>query len=123
MTAAFQPDLSPLGPLWLSALVATLPLVTVFVTLGFLKWKAHYAGLTGLAVALLVAILAYQMPVSYALGAGVQGMFFGLFPIMWIVFNAIVLYQLTVASGRFEDLRAVFDVISDDPRVQAIVIA
>ncbi|GMA39129.1 L-lactate permease [Mobilicoccus caccae] len=123
MITAYQPDISPLGPLWLSALVGMLPLATVFVTLGLLKWKAHYAGLTGLAVAVLVAVLAYHMPVAHALNSGVMGMVFGLFPIMWIVFNAIVLYQITVVSGRFEDLRAVFDLISDDPRVQAIVIA
>ena len=123
MIAAYQPDLAPLGSLTLSALVACLPLVTIFVTLGALKWKAHYAGLTALGVALLIAILAYRMPVGYALNSAVLGGVFGLFPIMWIVFNAIVLYEVTVASGRFEDLRKVFDLISDDPRVQAIVIA
>ncbi|GAB94220.1 lactate permease [Kineosphaera limosa] len=124
MIAAYQPDLAPLGgSLALSALVACLPLLTIFITLGGLRWKAHIAGLTALGVALLVAILIYRMPPLLAFGSAVQGGVFGLFPIMWIVFNAIVLYEITVHSGRFEDLRKVFDLISDDPRVQAIVIA
>ncbi len=119
----YQPLLNPLGSLALSALVACLPLVTIFVTLGVLKWKAYIAGLTALAVSLLVAIAVYKMPALLALNSAAEGAVFGLFPIMWIVFNAIVLYEITVASGRFEDLRQVFDLISDDPRVQAIVIA
>ena len=123
MIAAYQPELAPLGSLALSALVACLPLLTIFITLGALRWKAHIAGLTALAVALLVAILVYKMPALLALNSAVEGGVFGLFPIMWIVFNAIVLYEVTVVSGRFEDLRRVFDLISDDPRVQAIVIA
>ncbi|UWF78601.1 L-lactate permease [Microbacterium sp. EF45047] len=124
MAGAFQPDLHPVADsLTLSALVAALPLLTVFVTLGLLRWKAHWAGLTALAVAILVATAAFKMPVGLAALAATQGAAFGLFPIMWIVFTAIVLYQVTVASGRFEDLRATFHLISDDPRIQAIIIA
>jgi len=120
----YTADLAPIAHslLW-SSLVAILPLLTVFVTLGVLKWKAHWAGLSGVLVALLVAVLAYGMPVNLALLSGTEGFVFGLFPIMWIVLNAIWLYELTVASGRFEDLRLVIDRISNDPRVQAIIIA
>ena len=119
----FTPPISPLGPLWLSAIVALLPLVTVFITLGWLRWKAHWAGLTAVAVAILVAIFAGGMPPVMALLSATQGAVFGLFPIMWIVFTAIALYQITVVSGRFEDLRGVFALVSDDPRVQAMLIA
>ncbi|QIM21771.1 L-lactate permease [Phycicoccus sp. HDW14] len=120
----FRPELTPVGgSLTLSALVALLPLVTVFVTLGVLRWKAHWAGLTAVAVAVLVAWLAFGMPVHLAVLSATQGAAFGLFPIMWIVFTAILLYQVTVRSGRFEDLRATFHLISDDPRIQAIIIA
>ena len=120
----YTPDLAPVAHslLW-SSLIAFLPLLTVFVTLGVLKWKAHWAGLTGLAVALIVAVVAYGMPVNLAALSATEGFVFGLFPIMWIVLNAIWLYELTVASGRFEDLRLVIDRISDDPRVQAVIIA
>ena len=85
--------------------------------------KAHWAGLAGLAVAIIVAVSAYRMPVGLALLAATEGAVFGLFPIMWIVFAAIWLYQLTVVSGRFEDLRTAFGHVSDDPRIQAIIIA
>ncbi len=119
----FTPQISPLGPLWLSAIVALLPLITIFVTLGWLRWKAHWAGLTAVAVAIIVAVAAGQMPFGLAFLSATQGAVFGLFPIMWIVFTAIALYQITVVSGRFEDLRGVFALVSDDPRVQAMLIA
>ena len=122
--SAYQPDLSPVADsLALSALIALLPLVTVFVTLGVLKWKAHWAGLSAVLVAIIVAAVFFGMPVQLAALAATQGAAFGLFPIMWIVFTAILLYQVTVRSGHFEDLRATFHLISDDPRIQAIIIA
>lgn len=124
MPTAYQPPLAPIaGSLWLSALVAVLPLASIFVTLGLLRWKAHWAGLTALAIAVIVAIAGFQMPTSLAILAAGEGAAYGLMPIMWIVFSAIVLYQVTVVSGRFEDLRAAFHLVSDDPRVQAIIIA
>jgi lactate permease len=119
----FQQDLAPLGSLTVSALVALLPLLTIFVLLGALRVKAHWAGLAAVAVAIVVAIAAYGMPPGLALLSATEGAVFGLFPIMWIVFTAIWLYQLTVVSGRFEDLRSAFNRLSDDPRVQAIIIA
>ena len=119
----FQQELAPLGSLTGSALVALLPLLTIFILLGGLRWKAHWAGLAALGVAIVVAVVAYGMPVGLAVLSATEGAVFGLFPIMWIVFTAIWLYQLTVVSGRFEDLRAAFHLISDDPRAQAIIIA
>ncbi|WP_257955669.1 L-lactate permease [Nocardioides sp. B-3] len=116
----YTPDLSPLGDslLW-SAPAGTLPLLTIFVTPGWLRWKAHWAGLSALGVALLMAVLVWGMPVDLALLAATRGAAFGLFPIMWIVLCAIWLYELTVRSGRFDDLRHLINVISDDPRIQS----
>jgi lactate permease len=120
----FRQKLAPVGgSLALSALVALLPLIVVFVLLGVVRTKAHVAALAGLATALVVAVAAYAMPVSLAVLSATQGGVFGVFPIMWIVLCALWLYQLTVTSGRFEDLRATFDVVSEDPRVQAVLIA
>ncbi|MEU4685157.1 L-lactate permease [Streptomyces xinghaiensis] len=120
----YQPDLSPIADsLGLSALVAALPLLTLFVLLGGLRMKAHWAGLVSLAVAVLVAVAGYGMAPGLALLSATQGAAFGLFPIMWIVLTAIWVYQLTVVSGRFEDLRRAFGLISDDPRIQAVIIA
>ena len=80
-------------------------------------------GSSSLAVAIVVAIVVYGMPVGQALDAGLEGAVFGLFPIMWIVINAIWIYNMTVDSGHFAVLRRSFGTVSDDQRVQAIIIA
>ena len=110
----YQQELAPLGSLTVSALVALLPLLTIFILLGGLRWKAHWAALASLAVAILVAVIANGMPVGLALLSATEGALFGLVPIMWIVFTAIWLHQVTVISGRFEDLRAAFHLIQGD---------
>ncbi|WP_130866453.1 L-lactate permease [Acidipropionibacterium timonense] len=120
---AFRPDTNPLGHQWLSALVALLPILAMLITLGALRWKAHWAGIFSWAVALVVAITAFKMPVLMALSTSVQGFLYGLFPIVWILLSAIWMYQVTVISGRFDDLRRTFFLISDDPRVLGILIA
>lgn len=120
----FVQQLEPVADsLALSALVASLPLVTVLVLLGAVRVKAHRAGLVGLAVAVLVAWLAYGMPLGQTLSAGAQGVLFGLFPIMWIVVNALWVYRMTVRTLHFDILRRSFGRLSDDPRIQALVIA
>ena len=111
------------GSLVWSSLVAVLPLLTLFVLLGGLRVRAWLASLIGLAVALLVAIFAYGMPVGQALLAGTEGAVFGFFPILWIVINALWIYQMTVVTGHFDVLRRSFGSVSDDQRVQAVIIA
>ncbi|MFL6003794.1 MAG: L-lactate permease [Nocardioides sp.] len=124
ISASFQQDPQPVGDsLFLSALCGAIPLVTLFVLLGGLRLKAWLAGLISLGVALLVAILLFAMPVGQALLAATEGAAFGFFPIMWIVINAIWVYNLTVASGHFDVLRRSFEKVSADQRIQAIIIA
>ncbi len=119
----FQPDIWPFASHFLSAMVALLPLLTVFLLLGVLRIKAHWSGLAGLGVAILVAIFAYKMPVAMALSSGLEGIMFALFPILWIVLTAVWFYELTVVSGRAEDLRGALYMVSDDPRILAVLIA
>lgn len=120
----FEQVLDPVGDsLGLSALCAVLPLLTLFILLGVLKIKAWLSGLVSLGVALLVAIVFYGMPVDQALLSGTEGAAFGFFPIMWIVLNAIWVYNLTVTSGHFDVLRRSFEKVSPDLRIQAIIIA
>ncbi|SCL31310.1 lactate permease [Micromonospora rhizosphaerae] len=107
----------------LSAIFAVLPLLTLFVLLGVLKVKAWLAGLISLAVALVVAIAVYAMPVGQAVLSATEGAAFGFFPILWIVINAIWVYNLTVESGHFDVLRRSFERVSPDMRIQAIIIA
>lgn len=121
--ATFQPNPDPLGQQWGSALVALIPIVVMLVTLGGLRWKAHIAGLTSWALALIIAVTVYSMPVTTALATSAHGFLYGLFPIVWILLCAIWMYQVTVVSGRFADLRATFYLISDDPRVLGLIIA
>ena len=117
MATPYTPDVTAVGDsLFLTAMVSIIPLLVVFVFLGILKTKAHWAGLAGLAAAVLVAILAFGMPVDLSLLAASQGILYGLFPIMWIVLAAIWLYELTVISGRFEDLRTSFNRVSPESR-------
>src|SRR5215213_5816106 len=111
------------GSLTLSALVAVVPLVTLFVLLGVLRLKAWLAGLISLLVALVLAIIAFKMPVGQALLSATEGAAFGFFPILWIVINAIWVYNLTVVSGHFDVLRRSFEKVSPDQRIQAIIIA
>ncbi|MDX2340606.1 L-lactate permease [Micrococcus sp. M4NT] len=112
------------GSLGLSALLGTLPLITFFALLLALKAKAWQAALASLAVALLVAVLGFGMPAGLALLSATQGAVFGLLPIVWIVVMALWFYQVTVLSGRFEDMRAIFDSVGGgDVRIQAVLIA
>ncbi len=120
----YRQILDPVGDsLGLSSIFATLPLLTLFLLLGVLRMKAWMAALLSLLVAILVAVLVYPMPVGQSLLAATEGAAFGFFPIMWIVLNAIWLYNMTVATGHFDVLRRSFATVSDDQRVQAIIIA
>ncbi len=120
----YQPVLDAVGgSLFLTALVAMLPLLTLFVLLGGLRLTAWKAALISLAVAVLVAVIAYRMPAVQALLAGTEGAAFGFFPILWIVINAIWVYNMTVVTGHFDVLRRSFAKVSDDQRIQAVIIA
>ena len=120
----YQQDLSPVSDsLGLSSIFAVLPVLTLFVLLGVMRLKAHWAALISLGVAILVAIAVYGMPVGQTGLSASEGATFGLFPIMWIVIAAMWVYNMTVESGHFDVLRRSFGAISDDQRVQAIIVA
>ncbi|AKK05597.1 L-lactate transport [Corynebacterium mustelae] len=112
------------GSLGLSALVACIPLVTFFIMLIGVKARAHVSAAVATLAAILVAIFGFNMPTDLALMSALRGGLFGLLPIVWVIVMAIWFYQITVASGRFEDLRRTFDKLGDgDVRIQAILIA
>ena len=111
-TQDFDPVSDSLG---LTAIFAALPLITLFVLLGGLKMKAHWAALISLGVAMLVALIVYGMPAGQTGLSGAEGAAFGLFPIMWIVVMAIWVYNMTVETGHFAVLRRSFGAISDRP--------
>jgi lactate permease len=111
------------GSVALSVIFASLSLLTLFVLLGAVRMRAWLAGLISLGVALVVAVAVYGMPVGQALLSASEGAAFGFFPILWIVINAIWVYNLTVVSGHFDVLRRSMERVSPDLRIQAIIVA
>ena len=111
------------GSLALSALVATIPLLTFFIMLLVVKARAHWSALVALAASILVASFGFMMPFDLAGLSALRGAIYGLV-ICWVILGAIWFYQITVLSGRFEDLRRTFDRLGGgDLRIQAILIA
>ena len=121
----FHQLLTPVGDsLAWSFLVAVLPIATVLVLLGILKRPAWQAALAGLIVGLIIAVTVWDMPAHIALAAAANGGVFALWPVMWIVVNALFVYNIAVSSGRFDAFRAwIIKHLPNDRRVVLIVIA
>ena len=120
----FRQLLTPVGDsLGLSFLVAILPIVAVLVLLGLLRRPAWQAALAGLIVGLIVAVSGWHMPIGLAVAAVLNGAVFALWPVMWIVVNALLLYNIAVRSGRFDAFRAwVIANLPNDRRVVLVVV-
>jgi lactate permease len=106
-----------------SSIFALLPLVVLFVLLGIVRMKAQWASLITLAVAIVVAVAVYSMPFGQAGDSALEGAAFGFWPIMWIVINALWIFNMSEATGHFAVLKRAFTAVSDDMRVQVVVIA
>ena len=120
----WQPNYTPVAAsIPLSALAASLPILSLLLLLGVLRKPAWLASLIGLGTAVVVAALVYGMPAGRLLGAVTNGAAFGLFPIGWVVFAAILLYRITLESGKFEILKNSIGHLTADPRLQALLIA
>lgn len=121
MTTWIQ-NYDPTGNIWLSALVAVIPIAFFFLALTKLKMKAITAGAYTLAITIVLAILFYKMPITMTLSSAVYGFGFGLFPIAWIIIAAVFLYKVTVNTGQFDIIRTSVVSITDDQRLQVILI-
>ena len=113
----------PLHSLLSSALVAAVPVVLLLVLLAVWHVRAHLAALAGLLTAIGIAIVVFGMPAAVALSAAGTGAAFGLFPIGWIVLNAVFTYRLAVETGTFEEIKTQIAKLSADSRIQALLIA
>ncbi len=113
----------PLGSLGLSALVAAIPLFILLYMLGIRRSKGQHAAFFATLAAVILAIAVWGMPVSLAVMATLNGMFFGLFPVVWIIITAIWVYNMSVESGEFEIIKNSLACITDDRRLQALFIA
>src|SRR6266446_9043338 len=120
----WQQNYEPVGgSLGLSAAVASIPILVLFFMLGVRRKPAWMAALTALAVAFVLSVVAYRMPVQLAVLSTVSGAAYGIFPIAWIVFASILLYRLAVDSGKFEIIKDSIGGLTSDRRLQAIFIA
>jgi L-lactate transport len=120
----WQHNYTPLaGSLALSTLVAAIPIFTLLILLGVLRKPAWMAALSGLGAASLVALAVYGMPIDKLLLAITYGAAFGLFPIGWVVFTAILLYNITVQTGKFQLVKDSVGRLTEDRRLQALLIA
>ena len=111
------------GSLGISALVAAIPIVVLFVMLGVLRRPAWVSAMAALVSALVVALFAYGMPADLAIISTIYGAAYGVFPIAWIVFASIMLYRLAVDTGKFEIIKDSVGSLTDDRRLQAMFIA
>lgn len=119
----WQQNYDPFHNIILSCLVASIPVIVMLVLLGFMHMKAHYAAALGLLSALVISIFVFGMPAQMAGLAAGYGALFGLLPIGWIVLNIIFLHQLTEEDGSFKVLQHSLSSITDDRRLQLLLIA
>jgi lactate permease len=113
----------PLGHWLLSTILAAVPIVVLLGTLALFRMKAHYSAMLGLVTALLIAVGIFHMPVKMASITAIYGALYGLFPIGWIILNVIFLYRMTLQTGRFKVLQESMTGITQDCRLQLLLIA
>ena len=120
----WQHNYEPIGgSLGVSALVAAIPIIVLFVMLGVLRKPSWMSALAALASGLIVALVVYGMPTNLAIISVVYGAAYGMFPIAWVVFSSIMLYRLVVDTGKFEIIKNSVGGLTDDRRLQAMFIA
>lgn len=122
MQEVWLQNYDPAGNIWVSALVALIPIVFFFVALTKLRLKGYVAGTITVLLALAIALFFYRMPVSSALASVVYGFFYGLWPIAWIIVAAVFLYKVSVKTGQFDVIRRSILSITEDQRLQLILV-
>ena len=123
MFSQFVQDYAPIGNTFVSAIFAALPILVLLIMLGILRTAAHWAAAAALLSAILVALIVYGMPFGLTISATAYGAAFGLWPIAWIVLNAIFIHNLTVETGAFDVVRDSLSSLTTDRRLQALIIA
>jgi lactate permease len=111
------------GSIWWTAGLALIPILYLFWALAVQKMKGYVAGLTALLVTALLAMIFFRMPVAMTTMISSYGAVYGFMPIGWIILTAVFLYKITVKTGQFEIIRSSIVAITDDRRIQAILIA
>src|SRR5665647_2936114 len=120
---AWTQEINPINNIAISAIIASTPIIFIFWALIIKKMKGYMASLLTAIVAILVAIFVYGMPVSLSLLSTIHGAFYGFFPICWIIIGAVFLYNVSVKSGQFEIIKSFMASITNDRRLQALLVA
>lgn len=118
----WQQIYDPMGNIWLSSAIALIPIIFFFLALAVFRLKGSLAGTITVILALLVALFLYQMPVTLALSSAIYGFFYGLWPIAWIIIGAVFLYKVTVKTGQFDIIRSSILSLTEDQRLQMLLV-
>ena len=122
MLQQWQQIYDPMGNIWLSSLIALIPIIFFFLALAIFRMKGSVAGTITVILALLVSLFSYQMPVVMAFASMIYGFFYGLWPIAWIIIGAVFLYKISVKTGQFDIIRSSILSITEDQRLQMLFV-
>lgn len=122
MLQQWQQIYDPMGNIWLSSAIALIPIIFFFLALAVFRLKGSVAGTITVALALTVSLFAYQMPAAMAFASMVYGFFYGLWPIAWIIIGAVFLYKISVKTGQFDIIRSSILSITEDQRLQMLLV-
>ncbi|WP_291356117.1 MULTISPECIES: L-lactate permease [unclassified Acinetobacter] len=122
MLQQWQQIYDPMGNIWLSSLIALIPIIFFFLALAVFRMKGSVAGTITVILALLVSLFSYQMPVMMAFASMIYGFFYGLWPIAWIIIGAVFLYKISVKTGQFDIIRSSILSITEDQRLQMLLV-
>ncbi|OTH00908.1 L-lactate permease [Acinetobacter sp. ANC 4973] len=122
MLQSWQQIYDPLGNIWISSFIALIPIIFFFLALAVFRLKGSVAGTITVVLALLVSLFAYQVPVTIAFASMIYGFFYGLWPIAWIIIGAVFLYKISVKTGQFNIIRSSILSITEDQRLQMLLV-
>lgn len=122
MLQQWQQIYDPMGNIWLSSAIALIPIIFFFLALAIFRLKGSVAGTITVVLALAVSLFAYQMPAAMAFASMVYGFFYGLWPIAWIIIGAVFLYKISVKTGQFDIIRSSILSITEDQRLQMLLV-
>lgn len=122
MLQHWQQIYDPMGNIWISSLIALIPIIFFFFALAIFRMKGSVAGTITVVLALLVSLFAYEMPTAMALASVVYGFFYGLWPISWIIIGAVFLYKVSVKTGQFNIIRSSILSLTEDQRLQMLLV-
>lgn len=122
MLQQWQQVYDPMGNIWLSSIIALIPIIFFFLALAVFRMKGSVAGTITVILAFLVSMFLYDMPISMAISSMVYGFFYGLWPIAWIIIGAVFLYKISVKTGQFDIIRSSILTLTEDQRLQMLLV-